>query len=72
MSGQDFVAAAIAATALGWLILRRVRRKARLTPMCGDCPGCSPSTAATAAAPHHAATNAPAFIPVSELRVPKP
>jgi len=43
MSGalvQDVAVAAIVLAAAGFLVWRRVRRKARPSPLCGDCPAC--------------------------------
>lgn len=44
MSGallQDLVVAAIVLAAAGFLVWRRVRRRARPSPLCGDCPACA-------------------------------
>lgn len=43
MSGalvQDVAVVAIVLAAVAFLVWRRVRRKARPSPMCGDCPAC--------------------------------
>lgn len=43
MSGallQDVAVVAIVLAAVGFLVWRRVRRKARPSPLCGDCPAC--------------------------------
>jgi hypothetical protein len=37
---QEIVAFAVVGVAAAWLIVRRVRRKAKPTPYCGDCPSC--------------------------------
>lgn len=44
MSGellQDVAVAAIVLAAAGFLLWRRMRRKARPSPLCGDCPACA-------------------------------
>lgn len=43
MSGalvQDVAVVAIVLAAVAFLVWRRVRRKARPSPLCGDCPAC--------------------------------
>lgn len=43
MSGallQDVAVVTIVLAAAGFLVRRRVRRKARPSPLCGDCPAC--------------------------------
>lgn len=43
MSGallQDVAVVTIVLAAAGFLVWRRVRRKARPSPLCGDCPAC--------------------------------
>ena len=44
---QDVVAAVLALAALAWLVRRRLRRKARPTPFCEECPGCAPARGGT-------------------------
>ena len=39
---QNLAVAVIVLGAVGFLVWRRVRRRARPTAMCGDCPGCAP------------------------------
>jgi len=44
MSGellQNLAVAAIVLAAAGFLVWRRMRRKARPSPLCGDCPACA-------------------------------
>ena len=38
---QNVAVGAIVLGAAGFLVWRRVRRRARPTPMCGDCPNCA-------------------------------
>lgn len=38
---QTIAVAAIVLAAAGFLVWRRVRRKARPSPLCGDCPACA-------------------------------
>ena len=38
---QDVIVGAIVLAAVAFLVARRVRRKARPSAMCGDCPGCA-------------------------------
>lgn len=38
---QTLAVAAIVAGAIAFLVWRRVRRKARPSPLCGDCPACT-------------------------------
>ena len=44
---QDVVVAALTLLALAWLVRRRLRRRARLTPLCEECPGCAPARSST-------------------------
>jgi hypothetical protein len=43
---QDGIVAALTLLALAWLVRRRVRRRARPTPLCEECPGCAPARGA--------------------------
>lgn len=38
---QTIAVAAIVLAAVGFLVWKRVRRKARPSPLCGDCPACA-------------------------------
>jgi len=40
---QDVVVALLALAALAWLVRQRLRRRARPTPLCEECPGCAPA-----------------------------
>ena len=60
---QDAIATLAVLAALAWLVRRAVRRKARRTPFCGECPGC-----ATPTGPQAGVTAARAgFVPLSEF-----
>jgi hypothetical protein len=61
---QDLAAGLLALVALAWLVRRAVRRRARATPFCGECPGC-----ATSADPHAgpAGPVREGFVPLSEF-----
>jgi len=48
---QDVVAALLALAALAWLVRRRLRRRARPTPLCDECPGCAPARGAARTTP---------------------
>jgi len=39
---QNLAVGLIVLGAVGFLVWRRVKRRARPTAMCGDCPGCAP------------------------------
>jgi len=56
---QDAIALVLALVAAGWLGGRRLRASRRPTPLCGDCPGCTPAPSPTA--------GDGALIPMSEL-----
>jgi hypothetical protein len=67
MSGlgiQDLIAGLLVLLALAWLVRRALRRRARPTPFCGECPGC-----ATTADPHATALGGArgGFVPLSEF-----
>jgi hypothetical protein len=38
---QEIAVGAIVLGAVGFLVWRRVRRRARPSPLCGDCPACA-------------------------------
>ena len=57
---QDWLAFALAALALGWLVWRALRKRRGATPGCGDCPGCgAASQAEVPAQPNALVTIAP-------------
>lgn len=58
---QDLAAGALALLALAWLVRRAVRKRARPTPFCGECPGCAAPTPAAAAPVQNG------FVPLSEF-----
>jgi hypothetical protein len=60
---QDAIAALAVLLALAWLVRRAVRKKARPSPVCGDCPGCASPTGPPAGAPAPPA----GFVPLSEF-----
>lgn len=57
---QDLAAGVLALLALAWLVRRAVRKRARPTPFCGECPGCAAPTPAAAPARN-------GFVPLSEF-----
>jgi hypothetical protein len=61
---QDLAAALLALLALAWLVRRAVRRKARATPFCGECPGCATGSEHAAAGPD---TPHDGFVPLSQF-----
>ena len=60
---QDAIAALAVLLALAWLVRRAVRRKARATPFCGECPGCATPAGPPAGIP----TPRAGFVPLSEF-----
>lgn len=60
---QDAIAALAVLLALAWLVRRAVRKKARPTPFCGDCPGCATPSGPPAGVPAPPA----GFVPLSEF-----
>jgi hypothetical protein len=60
---QDAIAALAVLAALAWLVRRAVRKKARATPFCGDCPGCATPSGPQAGVPAPRA----GFVPLSEF-----
>ena len=61
---QDAIAGLAVVLALAWLVRRALRRRARATPFCGECPGC-----AAPVGPHAGADTAPraGFVRLSEF-----
>ena len=59
---QDAIATLAVLLALAWLVRRAVRKKARPTPFCGECPGC-----ATPASPPAGVPPPAGFVPLSEF-----
>lgn len=65
MSGlglQDVIAGLLVLLALAWLVRRALRRRARPTPFCGECPGCATTSHADAGVPARGG-----FVPLSEF-----
>lgn len=65
LGAQDLLVAVLALGALAWLVRRRLRRRARLTPFCDECPGCGPARAGGPVAPPPAARSD--LIPISRI-----
>jgi hypothetical protein len=66
---QDLAAGAVAVAAVAWLIRRRLRRRVRVTPYCGDCAACAPERPAPA--DRAARPGGRTVVPLSELTRPE-
>ncbi len=66
---QDLAVGAGALGALGWLVMRRLRRRKKLTPFCDSCPGCEAGNAPESGV---RLPPQPKLIPISDLKLDLP